>query len=163
MYSQHKQIVEQAWSNREMLADAAVKATIREVVEAVDKGQLRTAEPINAESSEWQVNEWVKKAIIMYFPIQEMRTMRSGELEWYDKMELKHDYEKLGVRAVPHAVARYGAYIAPGAILMPSYVNIGAYVDTGTMVDTWATVGSCAQIGKHVHLFIASEKSALGS
>lgn len=152
MFSQHKQIVEQAWADRAMLADAAVKATIREVVEAVDKGQLRTAEPINAEASEWQVNEWVKKAIIMYFPIQEMRTMRSGELEWYDKMELKHDYEKLGVRVVPHAVARYGAYIAPGAILMPSYVNIGAYVDTGTMVDTWATVGSCAQIGKHVHL-----------
>ena len=152
MFSQHKQIVEQAWADRAMLADAAVKATIREVVEAVDKGQLRTAEPINAETSEWQVNEWVRKAIIMYFPIQEMRTMRSGELEWYDKMELKHDYEKLGVRVVPHAVARYGAYIAPGAILMPSYVNIGAYVDTGTMVDTWATVGSCAQIGKHVHL-----------
>ena len=152
MYTQHKQIVEQAWEKREMLADAAVKATIREVVEAVDKGQLRTAEPINLEKSEWQVNEWVKTAIIMYFPIQEMRTMRSGELEWYDKMELKHDYEKLGVRVVPHAVARYGAYIAPGAILMPSYVNIGAYVDSGTMVDTWATVGSCAQIGKHVHL-----------
>lgn len=152
MFSQHKQIVEQAWADRAMLADVAVKATIREVVEAVDKGQLRTAEPINPEASEWQVNEWVKKAIIMYFPIQEMRTMRSGELEWYDKMELKHDYEKLGVRVVPHAVARYGAYIAPGAILMPSYVNIGAYVDTGTMVDTWATVGSCAQIGKHVHL-----------
>ena len=152
MYTQHKQIVEQAWEKREMLADAAVKATIREVVEAVDKGQLRTAEPINLEKSEWQVNEWVKKAIIMYFPIQEMRTMRSGELEWYDKMELKHDYEKLGVRVVPHAVARYGAYIAPGAILMPSYVNIGAYVDSGTMVDTWATVGSCAQIGKNVHL-----------
>lgn len=152
MFSQHKQIVEQAWADRSMLADAAVKATIREVVEAVDKGELRTAEPINLEMSEWQVNEWVKKAIIMYFPIQEMRTMRSGELEWYDKMELKHDYEKLGVRVVPHAVARYGAYIAPGAILMPSYVNIGAYVDTGTMVDTWATVGSCAQIGKHVHL-----------
>ncbi len=152
MFSQHKQIVEQAWANRSMLADAAVKATIREVVEAVDKGQLRTAEPLDLEKSEWQVNEWVKKAIIMYFPIQEMRTMRSGELEWYDKMELKHDYEKLGVRVVPHAVARYGAYIAPGAILMPSYVNIGAYVDSGTMVDTWATVGSCAQIGKHVHL-----------
>lgn len=152
MFSQHKQIVEQAWADRSMLADVAVKATIREVVEAVDKGELRTAEPINLEMSEWQVNEWVKKAIIMYFPIQEMRTMRSGELEWYDKMELKHDYEKLGVRVVPHAVARYGAYIAPGAILMPSYVNIGAYVDTGTMVDTWATVGSCAQIGKHVHL-----------
>ncbi|MBQ2373600.1 MAG: 2,3,4,5-tetrahydropyridine-2,6-dicarboxylate N-succinyltransferase [Alistipes sp.] len=152
MFSQHKQIVERAWTDRSMLADAAVKATIREVVEAVDKGQLRTAEPLNLENSEWQVNEWVKKAIIMYFPIQEMRTMRSGELEWYDKMELKHDYEKLGVRVVPHAVARYGAYIAPGAILMPSYVNIGAYVDSGTMVDTWATVGSCAQIGKHVHL-----------
>ena len=151
-FSELKAVVEQAWEKREMLADAAVKATIREVVEAVDKGQLRTAEPINLEKSEWQVNEWVKKAIIMYFPIQEMRTMRSGELEWYDKMELKHDYEKLGVRVVPHAVARYGAYIAPGAILMPSYVNIGAYVDSGTMVDTWATVGSCAQIGKHVHL-----------
>ena len=152
MYTNHKQIIEQAWADRSMLADATVKATIREVVEAVDKGQLRTAEPLNLENSEWQVNEWVKKAIIMYFPIQEMRTMRSGELEWYDKMELKHDYEKLGVRVVPHAVARYGAYIAPGAILMPSYVNIGAYVDSGTMVDTWATVGSCAQIGKHVHL-----------
>lgn len=152
MYTNHKQIIEQAWVDRSMLADATVKATIREVVEAVDKGQLRTAEPLNVENSEWQVNEWVKKAIIMYFPIQEMRTMRSGELEWYDKMELKHDYEKLGVRVVPHAVARYGAYIAPGAILMPSYVNIGAYVDSGTMVDTWATVGSCAQIGKHVHL-----------
>ena len=152
MYTNHKQIIEQAWADRSMLADATVKAIIREVVEAVDKGQLRTAEPLNVENSEWQVNEWVKKAIIMYFPIQEMRTMRSGELEWYDKMELKHDYEKLGVRVVPHAVARYGAYIAPGAILMPSYVNIGAYVDSGTMVDTWATVGSCAQIGKHVHL-----------
>ena len=152
MYTQHKQIVEQAWADRSMLADAAVKATIREVVEAVDKGQLRTAEPINLETSEWQVNEWVKKAIIMYFPIQKMRTMRAGELEWYDKIDLKHDYEKLGVRVVPHAMARYGAYIAPGAVLMPSYVNIGAYVDTGTMVDTWATVGSCAQIGKHVHL-----------
>ena len=152
MYTNHKQIIEQAWADRSMLADATVKATIREVVEAVDKGQLRTAEPLNVENSEWQVNEWVKKAIIMYFPIQEMRTMRSGELEWYDKMELKHDYEKLGVRVVPHAVARYGAYIAPGAILMPSYVNIGAYVDSGTMVDTWATVGECAQIGKPVHL-----------
>jgi 2,3,4,5-tetrahydropyridine-2-carboxylate N-succinyltransferase len=152
MYEKYKSIIEEAWERREMLADAVVKDAIREVVEAVDKGKLRTAEPVDLENSEWQVNEWVKKAIIMYFPIQEMRTMRSGELEWYDKMELKHDYEKLGVRVVPHAVARYGAYIAPGAILMPSYVNIGAYVDTGTMVDTWATVGSCAQIGKHVHL-----------
>ncbi len=152
MYNDLKEIVERAWSDRSMPADPAVKAAIREVVEAVDKGALRTAEPVDLEKSEWQVNEWVKKAIIMYFPIQEMRVMRGGELEWYDKMELKRDYEKLGVRAVPHAVARYGAYIAAGAILMPSYVNIGAYVDTGTMVDTWATVGSCAQIGRHVHL-----------
>jgi 2,3,4,5-tetrahydropyridine-2-carboxylate N-succinyltransferase len=152
MYEKYKSIIEEAWERREMLADAVVKDAIREVVEAVDKGKLRTAEPVDLENSEWQVNEWVKKAIIMYFPIQEMRTMRGGELEWYDKMELKHDYEKLGVRVVPQAVARYGAYIAPGAILMPSYVNIGAYVDTGTMVDTWATVGSCAQIGKNVHL-----------
>ncbi len=152
MYSDLKSIIEQAWENREMLADEVVKSTIRQVVELVDKGQLRTAEPIDLEKSEWQVNEWVKKAIILYFPIQQMRTMRGGELEWYDKMDLKKDYEKLGVRVVPQAVARYGAYIASGAILMPSYVNIGAYVDAGTMVDTWATVGSCAQIGKNVHL-----------
>lgn len=152
MYTNHKQIIEQAWADRSMLADATVKATIREVVEAVDKGQLRTAEPLNVENSEWQVNEWVKKAIILYFPIQKMRTMRAGELEWYDKMELKHNFHDLGVRVVPHGIARYGAYIAPGAVMMPSYVNIGAYVDSGTMVDTWATVGSCAQIGKNVHL-----------
>ena len=135
-----------------MLADAATVEAIRNVIEAVDKGRLRTAEPVDVGHSEWRVNEWVKKAVILYFPISKMRTMRGGELEWYDKMELKHGYEELGVRAVPHSVARYGAYIAPGAVLMPSYVNIGAYVDTGTMVDTWATVGSCAQIGKHVHL-----------
>ncbi|MFI3269465.1 MAG: 2,3,4,5-tetrahydropyridine-2,6-dicarboxylate N-succinyltransferase [Rikenellaceae bacterium] len=152
MYNELKNIIEQAWEKREMLADDVVKDAIRQVVEAVDKGQLRTAEPIDLESSKWQVNEWVKKAILMYFPIQKMRTMHAGELEFYDKMDLKHDYEKLGVRVVPQAVARYGAYIAAGAILMPSYVNIGAYVDSGTMVDTWATVGSCAQIGKNVHL-----------
>ncbi|MFR9651528.1 MAG: 2,3,4,5-tetrahydropyridine-2,6-dicarboxylate N-succinyltransferase [Rikenellaceae bacterium] len=152
MYSELKSIIEQAWENREMLADEVVKNTIRRVVELVDKGELRTAEPIDIENSKWQVNEWVKKAVILYFPIQKMRTMRAGELEWNDKMDLKSDYEKLGVRIVPQAVARYGAYIAPGAILMPSYVNIGAYVDSGTMVDTWATVGSCAQIGKNVHL-----------
>ena len=151
-FEELKAVVEQAWENRDMLNNEEVRTAIRAVVEAVDKGELRCAEPIDLEKSEWQVNEWVKKAIIMYFPIQTMRTMRAGELEWYDKMELKHDYEQLGVRVVPHAVARYGAYIAPGAILMPSYVNIGAYVDSGTMVDTWATVGSCAQIGKNVHL-----------
>ena len=152
MYSELKTIIEAAWENRELLKDNATQEAIRTVVELVDKGSLRTAEPLDLEKSLWQVNEWVKKAIILYFPIQPMRKMEAGELEWYDKMELKHGYEELGVRVVPHAIARYGAYIAPGAILMPSYVNIGAYVDTGTMVDTWATVGSCAQIGKHVHL-----------
>ncbi len=152
MYSDLQQLIEQAWSNRELLRQSAVQEAVRAVVELVDKGALRCAEPVDAAASEWRVNEWVKKAVILYFPIQPMRKMAAGELEWYDKMELKHDYESLGVRVVPHAVARYGAYIAPGAILMPSYVNIGAYVDTGTMVDTWATVGSCAQIGRHVHL-----------
>ena len=152
MYSELKKIIEQAWENRELLSEEPVRQAVRQVVELVDKGQLRTAEPVDPAKSEWKVNEWVKKAVILYFPIQKMRTMRAGELEWYDKMDIKRDYDRLGVRAVPHAVARYGAYIAPGAILMPSYVNIGAYVGTGTMVDTWATVGSCAQIGKHVHL-----------
>lgn len=152
MYSELKKIIEQAWENRELLSEEPVRQAVRQVVELVDKGQLRTAEPVDPAKSEWKVNEWVKKAVILYFPIQPMRKMQAGELEWYDKMEVKHGYEELGVRVVPHAVARYGAYIAPGAILMPSYVNIGAYVGTGTMVDTWATVGSCAQIGKHVHL-----------
>ncbi len=152
MYKELKNTVERAWDDRSLLSSDEVRAALRAVVDEVDKGRLRTARPVDAEQSLWQVNEWVKKAIILYFPTQQMRTMRAGELEWYDKMELKHDYETLGVRAVPHAVARYGAYIAPGAVLMPSYVNIGAYVDTGTMVDTWATVGSCAQIGRNVHL-----------
>ena len=152
MHNELKTIIEQAWENRALLQDPAVQQAIRQVVELVDKGELRTAEPVDPAKSEWKVNEWVKKAVILYFPIQPMRKMEAGELEWYDKMELKHGYGELGVRVVPQAVARYGAYIAPGAILMPSYVNIGAYVDTGTMVDTWATVGSCAQIGKHVHL-----------
>ena len=152
MYNELQTIIGQAWENRELLAEASVQEAIREVIRLVDRGELRTAEPTDPEQSRWQVNEWVKKAVILYFPIQKMRTMRAGELEWYDKMDIKHDYDRLGVRAVPHAVARYGAYIAPGAILMPSYVNIGAYVGEGTMVDTWATVGSCAQIGSHVHL-----------
>lgn len=152
MYEELKQTIETAWTDRALLAGTEAQEAVRRTVELVDKGALRCAEPVDAEKSEWRVNEWVKKAVILYFPIQPMRKMEAGELEWFDKMELKHGYEALGVRAVPHAVARYGAYIAPGAILMPSYVNIGAYVDTGTMVDTWATVGSCAQIGKHVHL-----------
>ena len=152
LYEELRTTVEKAWEERDRLRDAATQQAVRDVIGLVDKGLLRTAEPVDPEKSEWRVNEWVKKAVILYFPMQPMRRMEAGELEWYDKMELKHGYEELGVRAVPHAVARYGAYIAPGAILMPSYVNIGAYVDTGTMVDTWATVGSCAQIGRHVHL-----------
>lgn len=152
MYSELETIIGQAWEDRSLLEQKQVREAIERVVALVDRGELRTAEPVDADAGEWRVNEWVKKAIILYFPIRPMRKMEAGELEWYDKMELKHGYEELGVRAVPHAVARYGAYIAPGAILMPSYVNIGAYVDTGTMVDTWATVGSCAQIGRHVHL-----------
>ena len=152
MYDELRTTVERAWDDRTLLQDDTTKAAIREVVELIDKGLLRTAEPVDLACSQWRVNEWVKKAVILYFPIQKMRTMRAGELECYDKMDIKRDYDRLGVRAVPHAVARYGAYIAPGAILMPSYVNIGAYVGEGTMVDTWATVGSCAQIGSHVHL-----------
>lgn len=151
-FEELKSIVERAWNDRTLLDDDEIRAAIRATVDAVDKGELRCAEPVDAERSEWQVNEWVKKAIILYFPIRKMRTIRAGELEWYDKIDLKHDYDRLGVRVVPHGMARYGAYIASGAVLMPSYVNIGAYVDTGTMVDTWATVGSCAQIGKNVHL-----------
>ncbi len=152
MYEHLKSAVERAWKDRTLLSDPGVQSAIREVIELVDKGRLRTAQPVDMEKSLWQVNEWVKKAVILYFPIQPMRTMHGGEVEWYDKMELKHGFQELGVRAVPHAVSRYGAYIAPGAILMPSYVNIGAYVGEGTMVDTWATVGSCAQIGRHCHL-----------
>ena len=126
MNNELKTIIEQAWDNRALLQDPATQQAVRQVVELVDKGELRTAEPVDLAKSEWKVNEWVKKAVILYFPIQPMRKMEAGELEWYDKMELKHGYEQLGVRVVPHAVARYGAYIAPGAILMPSYVNIGA-------------------------------------
>lgn len=152
MNEELKKIVEAAWANRALLEDQTTQEAIRAVVDQVDRGTLRCAEPVDEAHSQWQVNEWVKKAIILYFPIQPMRKMGAGELEWFDKMELKHGYDELGVRSVPAAVARYGAYIAPGAILMPSYVNIGAWVGTGTMVDTWATVGSCAQIGAHVHL-----------
>ena len=144
-----KDLILAAWSDRELLKETKYTEAVKAVIEEVDKGRLRTAEPIEGK---WQVNEWVKQAILMYFGIQKMKTWEAGPLEWYDKMELKHGYEQLGIRAVPHAVARYGAYISAGVVLMPSYVNIGAYVDAGTMVDTWATVGSCAQIGKNCHL-----------
>ena len=150
MYENLKTTVERAWNDRELLRDEAVKSAIRETVDLLDRGELRTAEPMG--DSRWQVNECVKKAVILYFTICGMRVTEAGPMEFYDKLDLKTGYEKLGVRVVPHAAARYGAYLAPGVILMPSYVNIGAYVDEGTMVDTWATVGSCAQIGKHVHL-----------
>lgn len=142
-------LVEQAWENRDLLKEEATTNAIREVIELLDSGKLRVAEPIEGG---WQVNEWVKKAVVMYFPIQKMETLEAGIFEYHDKMLLKRNYAEKGIRVVPNAVARYGAYISSGVILMPSYVNIGAYVDEGTMVDTWATVGSCAQIGKNVHL-----------
>ena len=141
--------IEQAWQNRELLKDAAVRQTINSVIELLDKGLLRVAEPTE---TGWQINEWLKKAVILYFPIRQMETIEVGPFEFHDKMALKRNYKELGVRVVPHAIARYGSFVARGVILMPSYVNIGAYVDEGTMVDTWATVGSCAQIGKNVHL-----------
>lgn len=144
-----KEIIEKAWEDRSILNDQEVQVAIRTVVEELDRGIRRVAEP---KGDGWQVNEWIKKAVILYFPIQKMHKIEVGPFEFYDKMDLKKGYDKLGVRVVPHAVARYGAYISKGVILMPSYVNIGAYVDEGTMVDTWATVGSCAQIGKNVHL-----------
>ncbi len=142
--------IEQVWENRELLKEEATIKLIRDIVEEVDKGRLRVAQP--GGDGNWVVNEWVKKAIILYFPIQQMTVSKVGIFEYHDKMLLKTDYESLGVRVVPPATARYGAYISKGVILMPSYVNIGAYIDQGTMVDTWATVGSCAQIGKDVHL-----------
>jgi 2,3,4,5-tetrahydropyridine-2,6-dicarboxylate N-succinyltransferase len=144
-----KEIIEAAWQNRELLKDNDTVLAIKSIIDDLDKGKKRVAEPVEGG---WQVNEWIKKAVILYFPIQKMEVIEVGPFEYYDKMKLKSGYEALGVRVVPPAVARYGAYISRGAILMPSYVNIGAYVEEGTMVDTWATVGSCAQVGKHVHL-----------
>jgi 2,3,4,5-tetrahydropyridine-2-carboxylate N-succinyltransferase len=144
-----KPLILEAWGNRELLKDQKYTDAVRTVIEEVDKGRLRTASPSD---NGWVVNEWVKQAILLYFGIQQMQTWNVPPFEFYDKMLLKKDYASLGVRAVPHAIARYGAYIAKNVVLMPSYVNIGAFVDEGTMVDTWATVGSCAQIGKGVHL-----------
>ncbi len=144
-----QQLIEKIWENRELLKDQKSIDTIKEVIELLDKGKLRVADPT---ANGWKVNEWIKKAVILYFPIQKMKVTKVGPFEFHDKMDLKSGYDELGVRVVPHAIARYGAYIAKDVIMMPSYVNIGAYVDSGTMVDTWATVGSCAQIGKNVHL-----------
>lgn len=144
-----QQIIENAWEDRALLNEKQTTDAIRKVVQLLDDGALRVAEPID---TGWQVNEWVKKAVVLYFPIQKMETMEAGIFEYHDKIPLKRGYAEKGIRVVPNAIARHGAYISAGTILMPSYVNIGAYVDEGTMVDTWATVGSCAQIGKNVHL-----------
>jgi 2,3,4,5-tetrahydropyridine-2-carboxylate N-succinyltransferase len=141
--------ISEAWENRELLKEESTINAIRKVINLLDEGELRVAEPT---ANGWQVNEWVKKAVVLYFPIQKMETLEAGIFEYHDKMPLKRGYKEKGIRVVPNAVARHGAYISSGVILMPSYVNIGAYVDEGTMVDTWATVGSCAQIGKFVHL-----------
>lgn len=142
-------LIENAWENRELLRETATQDAIREIVNLLDIGKLRCAEPTE---EGWRINEWVKKGVVLYFPIQKMKTLETGIFEYHDKIPLKRGYAEKGVRVVPHAVARHGAYISKGTVLMPSYVNIGAYVDEGTMVDTWATVGSCAQIGKNVHL-----------
>lgn len=146
---EYKEIVEQAWEKRELLKDTEVQNTVNKVIALLDSGELRVAEKTN---EGWKVNDWVKKAVILYFPIRKMETIEVPPFEFHDKIPLKNGYMEKGIRVVPHAIARYGAYISKGVIMMPSYINIGAYVDSGTMVDTWATVGSCAQIGKNVHL-----------
>ncbi len=144
-----KNIIEKAWEDRILLNNKETVEAIEFVIEELDKGRIRVAEP---KGDEWQVNDWVKKAVILYFPTRKMETSEVGIFEFHDKIPLKRNYAEQGIRVVPHAIARYGAYLAKGVVMMPSYVNIGAYVDSGTMVDTWATVGSCAQIGKNVHL-----------
>ena len=149
MVSELKKITENAWENRELLKDPETTAAIAEIIAMLDNGRLRVAEPAGGG---WVVNEWVKKVVILYFPISGMKVTEAGPLEFHDKIPLKRNFREQEVRVVPHAVARYGSYLAPGVILMPSYVNIGAYVGSNTMIDTWATVGSCAQIGKNVHL-----------
>ena len=144
-----EQLINKVWENRNLLNTDEIREAVFNTMEALDKGELRVAMPVG---EEWKVNEWIKKAVILYFPLRKMETMETGMFEFRDKIPLKKDFAAQNVRVVPHAIARYGAYLAPGVIMMPSYVNIGAYVDSGTMVDTWATVGSCAQIGKNVHL-----------
>ena len=144
-----KELIAEAWSNRELLKESKYADEVRTIIEELDKGRVRVAEP---GENGWVVNEWVKQAILLYFSIQPMQTWTMEPFEFYDKMLLKHNFKDLGVRVVPHAIARYGSFLAKNVVLMPSYVNIGAYVGEGSMVDTWATVGSCAQIGKGVHL-----------
>ncbi len=147
---QLRNLIESAWNDRELMKTESAQNAVREVVDMLDQGLLRVAEP--ADDGDWIVNEWVKKAVVLYFPLQQMQTIEVGPFEFHDKIPLKKDYARLGVRVVPHAIARYGAFLERGVIMMPGYVNIGAWVGSGTMVDTWATVGSCAQIGRNVHL-----------
>tara|TARA_B100000902_G_scaffold10794_1_gene13199 strand:+ start:414 stop:1232 length:819 start_codon:yes stop_codon:yes gene_type:complete len=149
MKNNRREIIEEAWNNRDLLNCEDTKECIRTIINDIDTGLLR---PANPSKEGWVINEWIKKAIILYFPIQNMKTIEIGPFHFHDKMKLKKNYEEIGVRVVPHAIARYGSFLAKGVIMMPSYVNIGAYVDEGTMIDTWATVGSCAQIGKNVHI-----------
>ena len=149
-YMNMQELIDKAWENRELLNEEATRKAVAEAIAMLDNGELRVV--TRTESGEWRVESWVKKAILLYFNVQGMETLEAGPMEYHDKIPLKHDLARRGIRVVPPAVARYGAYLAPGTIMMPSYVNIGAYVDSGTMVDTWATVGSCAQIGKNVHL-----------
>ena len=144
-----KEIIEKAWDDRSLIQDKEVQIAVKTIIDELDMGTTRVAEPL---ADGWKVNDWVKKAVILYFPIQKMQAIEVGPFEFHDKMKLKTGYAKKGIRVVPHAIARYGAFISKGVVMMPSYINIGAYVDEGTMVDTWATVGSCAQIGKDVHL-----------
>ncbi len=145
-----QQIIEEAWEDRSRLSEKPVQEAVRHVLGLLDCGELRVAEPTR--EGGWKVNEWVKKAVVLYFPLQQMETIEVGPFEFHDKIPLKKNYAKLGIRVVPHAIARFGAYLEKGVILMPSYVNLGAWVGSGTMVDTWATVGSCAQVGRNVHL-----------
>ncbi|TXB64174.1 2,3,4,5-tetrahydropyridine-2,6-dicarboxylate N-succinyltransferase [Phaeodactylibacter luteus] len=147
---QLRQTIEQAWEDRSLLKDKRVQEAVQQVLSQLDQGKLRVAAPLS--DGTWQVNDWVKKAVVLYFPLQQMETIEVGPFEFHDKIPLKRNYKAQGVRVVPHAIARYGAFLEEGVIMMPSYVNLGAWVGSGTMVDTWATVGSCAQIGRNVHL-----------
>ncbi|MBP6978317.1 MAG: 2,3,4,5-tetrahydropyridine-2,6-dicarboxylate N-succinyltransferase [Lentimicrobiaceae bacterium] len=150
-----EKMIGHVWDHRDELQGEETRKAIRQVIGSLDRGEIRVAEPMEDSltgEQKWKVNEWIKKAVVLYFPMQEMVVTEVGPFEFHDKISLKKGYKSLGVRVVPHAIARYGSFISPGVILMPSYVNIGAYIDTGTMVDTWATVGSCAQIGRYVHL-----------
>lgn len=149
MYDHLKISIEAAWENRSLLEKENIQQDIRELIGLLDKGELRVAQKVG---TDWIVNEWIKKGVILYFPIQKMETISLSPFEFHDKIALKNNYAELKVRVVPHAIARYGSYLAPGVVMMPSFVNIGAFVDSHTMIDTWATVGSCAQIGKEVHL-----------